>query len=202
MSLDTPAKRLKWAREHHGQYAKATDAAKAFGWTVSTYLGHENGDRNPSRTAAKRYARAYRVRWEWLLDEDGPAIAGTQEAPIVGLVSGPSEIHLYPKGKVQHTTELPPGGKTSTVAVEVQGGSMRGIADDKWLIFFDDEHRPPSADLVGKLCVLELDAGEILLRVLQPGRKKGRYDLESATEPTIRDAKVKWAARVTWLKPR
>ena len=75
MVLDSPSKRLRWAREQHGRYSTPTEAARGFGWKTSTYLGHENGDRNPSRAAAKRYAKAYRVRWEWLLDNEGPPTA-------------------------------------------------------------------------------------------------------------------------------
>lgn len=70
-ALDTPAKRLRWARERDKRYSTPTEAARAFGWTVPTYLGHENGDRNPSRDAAKRYAEAYKVPWAWIL-EGGP----------------------------------------------------------------------------------------------------------------------------------
>lgn len=202
MSIQTPAERLLWARERHGIYKTPTEAAKAFGWTISTYLGHENGDRNPSRAAAKRYGRAYRVRWEWILEGEGSPTAKAAEAPIMGEVSGLSAIVFYPKEKVRDTSELPPGGGTTTVAVQVCEGSMRGIADANWLIFFDHEHRPPSPDLVGKLCVVEIEKGEVLLRTLQPGRKKGRYDLESPSFPTLRDRRVVWAARVTWIKPR
>jgi transcriptional regulator with XRE-family HTH domain len=72
MELNTPARRLRWARETKTSYATGTDAARAFGWTVSTYLGHENGDRQPSVKAAKRYAAAYKVPWTWILD-GGPA---------------------------------------------------------------------------------------------------------------------------------
>lgn len=79
---------------------------------------------------------------------------------------------------------------------------MRGIADDGWLVFFDDEKEPPTTELFGKLCVLELKSGDILVRMLQPGRKKNKFDLESSTEPTLRDQDVRWAARVTWIKPR
>ena len=38
MILDTPAKRLKWAREHHGKYAGPTEAARAFGVTHARIL--------------------------------------------------------------------------------------------------------------------------------------------------------------------
>jgi SOS-response transcriptional repressor LexA len=71
MDLETPAQRLKWARENRTNYDKATSAAKAFGWPVPTYLGHENGDRNPSRKAAMKYGAAFKVPWEWIL-EGGP----------------------------------------------------------------------------------------------------------------------------------
>ena len=77
MSLETPSQRLKWARKQHGKYPSPTDAARAFGWKVSTYLGHENGDRNPSRATAKRYGRAYHIRWEWILEGEGVPSLGT-----------------------------------------------------------------------------------------------------------------------------
>jgi transcriptional regulator with XRE-family HTH domain len=66
--LNTPGKRLKWARENKTSHTNATAAATAFGWPVSTYLGHENGDRVPKISTAKKYAAAYRVRWDWLLE--------------------------------------------------------------------------------------------------------------------------------------
>lgn len=57
-------KRLQIARELAG-YANATDAAKAMGVALPTYLGHENGSRGFKR-AAERYARFFRVSYEWL----------------------------------------------------------------------------------------------------------------------------------------
>lgn len=202
MNLPTPGQRLKWAREQHGSYRTPTDAAKAFGWTVSTYLGHENGDRNPSRNAAKRYARAYRVRWEWLLDGEGAPALGKVSVKIIGAVAAGATVALYDNPKNLEQIETPPDAVATTSALQVQGNSMRGIADDGWLIFFDHDHRPPSQDLIGRLCVVQLKSGEILIRTLQPGRSKNLYDLESSIEPTLRDQKVVWAARVTWIKPR
>lgn len=202
MAMESPASRLRWARSHDGRFKTATDAARAFGWPVSTYLGHENGDRVPSRPTARRYAKAYRVRWEWLLEGEGSPTEKVREAPVVGEVSAAAEIKLYPKGSKHRTAELPPGSSVLTVAVEVLGGSMRGIADEHWLIYFDHEQRPPTADLVGKLCVVELADGRVFVRVLAPGRKRGHYDLELPMERTLRDQKVVSAARVTWIKPR
>jgi len=202
MDLDSPAGRLRWARQQHGQYPTPTDAAKAFGWTVSTYLGHENGDRNPSRDAAKRYARAYRVRWEWLLDNEGPPAAGKPVVKLVGYVDDDSKVKFHDASEVKDCSELPPNVGVATVAIEVLGGSMRGIADNGWLFFYDDEKRSPGRELVGKLCVVSLKNGDVLIRTLQPGRKRGRFDLELASHPTLRDQQITWAARITWIKPR
>lgn len=83
--MDTPAKRLKWARETKGRYASATEAAEARGWNASTYRTHENGQRNFPVEAAKRYASAFGVPWLWLID-GGPAPEEdslTQATPIL-----------------------------------------------------------------------------------------------------------------------
>lgn len=202
MVLDSPSERLRWARQnHHGRYKTPTEAARAFGWTVSTYLGHENGDRIPSRQAAKRYAKAYGVRWEWLLDKEGPPSAKQQPIKIIGKVEAGGAVVFYHADKVQDCADLPPHAGIATVALEA-GSSLRGVADSGWLYFFDDEKKAPAPDLIGKLCVVALKNGDVLIRTLQPGRKRGRYDLESSTEVTLRDQELAWAARITWIKPR
>lgn len=63
------SERLREARLRAG-YATATDAARAFGWTPSTYMGHENGSRGLRKEAAQRYARGFGVSWTWLLGGD------------------------------------------------------------------------------------------------------------------------------------
>lgn len=97
MELDSPADRLRWARKNRSNFATASDAARAFGWTVPTYLGHENGDRTPSRKAAKKYATAYKVPWEWIL-EGGPLPGSrpqkTGPIPIKGEVAAGQWLDL------------------------------------------------------------------------------------------------------------
>lgn len=201
MGLDSPKERLRWARNQHGKYGTPTEAARAFGWKVPTYLGHENGDRNPSRDAAKRYAKAYNVRWEWLLDGEGPAAAKTVTVKIIGKVEPSGKVSLYDEKQFRDCPEAPPHAGVETYALEA-GAALRGVADSGWLYFFEHEQKKPSPDLIGKLCVVCLANGDVLIRVLQPGRKRGTFDLESSTEPTLRDQKVEWAARITWIKPR
>ncbi len=52
-------------------FETGTDAARAFGWAVSTYLGYENGDREPGKKAARRLADAFHVDLDWLLTGRG-----------------------------------------------------------------------------------------------------------------------------------
>lgn len=201
--LDSIGKRLRWARLKNERFVKSRDAADYFGLAPTTYNEHETDRRKPRRDTAKRYAEAYGVRVDWLFDGAGPSKSQAhQSVKIVGEVVAGSQLILYQDARKTVATAGPIDATLSTVAVEVRGGIMRGIADDGWLIFFDDLRQPPDKRLIDKLCVLLLDDGRILVRTLQPGRKKGRYDLESPTEATMRDCKVVWAAQVTWIKPR
>jgi transcriptional regulator with XRE-family HTH domain len=65
MLMDSISDRLRAARIKAG-YETSSDAARAFGWTISTYAGHENGSRGIRENAARRYAAAFNVSVEWL----------------------------------------------------------------------------------------------------------------------------------------
>jgi SOS-response transcriptional repressor LexA len=67
---DQRSDRLRKARELAG-YASASDAARVFGWGEAGYRHHENGTRGFSLDAAKKYARAFRVKPGWLLGMEG-----------------------------------------------------------------------------------------------------------------------------------
>jgi transcriptional regulator with XRE-family HTH domain len=201
MALDSIGDRLRWARKQQGHYKTPTDAARAFGWPASTYLGHENGDRNPSRETAKRYARAYNVRWEWLLEKEGYPTEKNAAIKMIGHVEAGGKVVFYPADKVRDCQDAPPHAGVMTRALEA-GASLRGVAESGWLYFFDDEKKAAGKHLVGKLCVVALKGGDVLVRTLQPGRKRNRYDLESTSEPTLRDQEIVWASRITWIKPR
>lgn len=80
------ANRLRAAREKAG-YASASDAARAFGWGDAGYRHHENGTRSYGLDAAKKYARAFRVKPGWLLGMDGvddsPPVANTANSVLI-----------------------------------------------------------------------------------------------------------------------
>jgi hypothetical protein len=69
--LNTPAGRLKTARIDAG-YSSAAEFASANGLVVPTYRSHENGARDLSREAAKKYSKILGVTVGWLLNAEGP----------------------------------------------------------------------------------------------------------------------------------
>lgn len=83
--------RLKQARTDRG-FENPTDAARAFGWNVNTYRSHENGNREISKSAALRYAKAYNVSVDWLLT--GSKKSGTNKEHSISTKTGINQIPI------------------------------------------------------------------------------------------------------------
>lgn len=204
--MDTMGERLAWARKKAG-YKSARAAALAHGWKEVTYRSHEGssdtGTRDYDYETAQRYGRTFKVNPLWLLHGLGtPKRAGV---PIVGIAGANHDgTVLYSEGQAgPDEAPMVPGGSENTVAVEVRGDSMRGIAEDGWLIYYNDRRDPPTEDLVGEVCIVGLADGRVLVKKLVAGRKKHHFDLESTGgQPTIYDARVQWAAAVIAIVPR
>lgn len=193
--MNTPGERLRQARKQAG-YSKGTEAANAFGWPVSTYLGHENGDRVPSRDAAKKYAKAFRIRWEWLLEGEGTPTRKNR-VRVMGFIGAGSEIHpdfeqVPPDGLAE--IEVPFPIPDTAIAFEVQGESMFPRYDEGDVVICST-NTPSAADVIGaEAAVRTKDGRRYLKRVLQAG--KDRYDLESHNAPLIRGAQLEWVGQV------
>lgn len=121
--------------------------------------------------------------------------------PLVGYVGAGAATHFMPAGQLGEVDD--PGGSTpQTVAVEIRGDSL-GPLFDRWLVFYDDVRRPVTADLVGRLCVVGLDDGRVLIKKVQRSKnKRGLFNLVSQTEEPINDVPVEWAAVVKNMVPR
>jgi hypothetical protein len=96
--------------------------------------------------------------------------------------------------------DAPEGTSESTLAVEIRGDSL-GSFSDRWLVFYDDVRRPMRPDLLGRLCVVGLEDGRVLIKKPQRSRTRGLYPLFSQTEEPILDAAVGRAARVKIMVP-
>lgn len=150
-------------------------------------------------------AREIRIISEYL-GVEGPA-SEPDDVEIVGLAgAGPEGGIEFASSQGQlGRAPVPPGWTESTVAVEVRGTSMRGLADDGWLVYYDDEKRGSLADMhIGLPCIVWLPDGRVLIKTPYLGRGSGLFDLESQNPavPTMRGVPVESAALVTAIVPR
>lgn len=200
-----PCDRLQEARRKAG-YETAVDAARAYGWGESTYISHENGTRGIKPRVADTYAKAFKVTPEWLLYGKTKKTSQTMEArptvPLVGYVGAGAAAHFFSDQGPLGEVPAPDGASDSTVAVEIRGDSL-GALFDRWLVFYDDVHRPVTSDQVGKLCVVGLQDGRILIKKIQRSRtRQGLFHLLSNTETPIFDVEIEWAAKVLNMVPQ
>lgn len=195
MTTGSLGERLRSARERAG-YTSAAQAASAMGVPYGTYSGHENNSRGVKREDLMRYARKFKVSPAWLYTGEGAP--DSFRVPIVGLAgAGPRGgiDFTYGQGELGEAPDIAGSGE-STVAVEVRGDSMRGVADDGWLIYYDDRRNPPTPDLFGQLCIVGIHDGPTLVKYLHPTREPGLFNLESIAAPLMQDVPVEWAAAV------
>ena len=195
--------RLRQARIA-ADFETATAAADRFGWPLNTYKANENGNAPFSFRRAKDYGAAFGVRAEWLYDgsgmASGPAGGGARVLGLTG--ASPGSERRYATGQdPAFTVPVPPGGSEDSCAVVVRGTSMRGFADDGALIYFEDQLAEPTAEMVGKVVVVETDDDQVLVKRLTRGGAPGLWDLESIEGETLRDVSLRWAALITAIVP-
>ncbi|MFC3077724.1 helix-turn-helix transcriptional regulator [Phenylobacterium terrae] len=198
------SERLRRARIDAG-FASALAAAEAHGWNRNTYKSNENGNAPFSYRMAEAYGAAFGVRPEWLYAGTGAAREDGRAAmvPIIGRVgANPDGSVLLSTGQEGlELTPVPPGGSGKAVALRVVGESMRGLADDGALIYFEDQRTPPTPDMLGQVVVVETDTDEVLVKRLVRGSKAGVYSLESLDAPVRADVRLRWAAHITAIVP-
>ncbi len=172
-------------------------AAAALGTTRNQYAKLEAGTRRLSDKWIERAATAYGV-------DAGDVV---RDAPrfvrVSGYVGAASEATFFAAGQGSADEVLAPDGATdSTVAVEIRGGSL-GPFFDGWMVFYDDVRRPVTDDIVGKLCVVGLADGRVLVKrlVRSPG-SRGLFHLYGQFGDPVLDAAVDWAAQVKVVVPR
>ena len=202
--MDGRAERLRQARLDRG-FETAAAAAAAVGGRRHPYASNENGSAPFSYRRAKEYAAAFGVRPEWLYDAAGPMAAAAEPGfvQVIGRVgANPDGVVLFATGQdPAELAPIPPGGTDKAAALKVVGHSMRGVADDGALIYFEDQRTPPTPDMLGHVVVVETDTDEVLVKRLLRGSRAGLYDLESVVGPMRHDARLRWAAHITAIIP-
>lgn len=149
----------------------------------------------------------------YLMEEDAPVRASEEQAlagPPEVLIRIAGNVGANPDGQVIFSTGdapnefalMPAAGATPrSVALLVKGHSMRGVADDGGMIFYEETRTPPTPDMLGHVVVVETEAGDVLIKRLLRGERKGVYDLESIAGPTLRNQRLRWAAHIQAIIP-
>lgn len=149
------AERLRIARRNAG-FANASEAAEAFGWKPSTYLGHENGSRGFKLERAVEYARRFGVSPDWLMTGKGgdapqqvpngePAPEGSALVPVYDVTVSAghgaivdAEDHVSNLAfSTQYLREMTSAKGRQLAAIRVKGDSMAPTIQDDDMVMVD-----------------------------------------------------------------
>jgi len=183
---------LDWIREGLKKPGKTQSGlARALGIAHPQITQLMKGDRRLKVDEVPKIA-------EYLEEPEPPMMV-----PIRGLAgAGPEGSVLFAHGDDNFgEAAAPPGASLEAAALQVAGSSMRGMADDGWLIFYDTV-QAPEPRLFGSPCVCWLADERVLVKYLFPGSGPGLFNLESTNAPTLRDVPVLQVALVTNIVPR
>jgi phage repressor protein C with HTH and peptisase S24 domain len=195
------AKRLRTARKAAG-YPDATAAARAFGWTIPTYLAHENGTRGFGIERGQRYASAFKVHASWLLTGEGSP-GPTVKLRISGYVGVGGQVYLFADGSADSASteeiELPAGMHDDYVAFKVRGDANYPVYRASEILLVRKDGIEPHAAL-NRDCVVRTVDGRTLLRTLSEGSAEKLFTLLCANAPPMADQAIEWAAPVEWTR--
>ncbi len=157
----------------------------------------EGGKRRLSDVWIDRAARALRV-------DPGALVSSATTVAIVGDVGAGGRVVYHGESQGTHEqADRPPGASDGTVAVRVQGNSMPGVAEDDWLIYFDERVAGFPEEWLGKVCVVWLPDDRVYVKRVLRGRDPGAFDLISTgSYDPMRDEEIAWSAKVSFIKPR
>lgn len=189
--------RIAQARQARGwSQAKLATVINTAQTTISSW---ERSRTEPTREDVVRIAAALDIP-SVQLELDISARAGA-ETPVVGYVGAGAEAHFYADSDILDYVLAPEGSTATTRAAEIKGDSL-GPLFERWLIFYDDVRSPVTTDLLGKLCIVGLPDGRVLVKQIQASRTPDLYHLLSNFEQPFFDQEVMWAAAVKDMRPR
>lgn len=169
---------------------------------VSTYRSHDNGNRGFDLDDATLYARKLNCDPYWLMTGKLPRGAPGATVPVVGYVgAGATVIPIDDNAMGQGIDEVPaPLDATGDeVAVIVRGDSMYPAYHNGDTLYYR-EHAANMDQVIGRECVVRLEDGRVLVKMIMRGSRPNLFTLTSHNAPPIADARIEWAARIVWVK--
>lgn len=153
----------------------------------------EKGERRLTKEWADRLAPALKTTPQSLLFEETPTV------PLIGYVGAGSILHLDdPDQGVFDEVEAPEDATEKTVAVKIEGDCLGSFLNG-WTVFYDNEPKAPTQDMINKLCIVWLDDGQVLIKEIRKGGVPGLFSLYSNDAP-IYDVIIKKAVIVKSMR--
>lgn len=187
--------RLRKARIDAG-FPSATAAAQRFGFNANTLRSNENGNKPFGREAAENYAKAFKVRLDWLVSGRGPMRAGRLGVAVTGHVGAGAEVFPLDDDCLEF---IEPSFEVDddVLAFVVRGDSM-------WPQFYNGDYilAKPVNDLtlvLHRRAIVTLSDGRRLVKTIEPGRSPGVFTLTSHNAPPLHDVVIIAAARVVGI---
>lgn len=119
------------------------------------------------------------------------------------------DLPLIPNGLREHDqqeyincefVDAPPGHSYGVVALKVKGDSMLPFMPTGTIVYYERKASDCSEN-IGKLSIVALPDGSVLLKTLRRGFGYDRYNLESYNAPLIENVELLWCAKVIFIKP-
>lgn len=137
------------------------------------------------------------------LIEQGPR----REIPVRGYVGANSQSFPFNTSNPGDfgSIEASDQDTDQTVALVIIGTSL-GEFFNRWYVLYDHVESPITDSLIGPggpLCVVGLSDDRVLVKKIEPGSKRGFYNLLSNAkdEPVVENVSIEWAAKVKNLRP-
>lgn len=168
------------------------------GSTLYSYLDKKKPTNALSMETVESLTTAFDVSAEEIFGGSKRA----RQVPVAYFVGAGAEVHAFAESQGPFDyVDAPADAGPNTVAGRIEGVSLGRILD-RAVVFWDDVHSPVTPDQHGRLCVVELHDGRVLVKEVMPSRTPGLFHLLSETEQPIFDVPLVWAAVVTDIKPR
>lgn len=155
----------------------------------------ERGVSEPSRPEARALEIALELPPHAL--EAGDDTPEVRKIPVGGVILAGSSVQRQPTDFPLDYIDAPPGAPDDAVCAIVRGTSMLPyLRPDNvvvWWRWYEDPRH-----LIGEPCVIRLMDDNMVVKQLEAGSRFGLWNLVSlnATEPTLRDLRIKGAAPI------
>jgi hypothetical protein len=121
-----------------------------------------------------------------------------ESVPIKGYVGASAEVAFY---DTEDPVRVPaPSSEAKNMAgLDIRGESL-GAYYEGWILFYDEARKRANKAAHGKLALIGLSDGRVLVRKIEASRLKNRFHLIAANGPPMLDIPIEWTAEVMELR--